>query len=39
MQESARLKAQINETNKAIDTMVHTLYWLTKEEIEIVEKS
>ena len=33
------LKAQIDATDKAIDKMVYALYGLTKEEIEIVEKS
>lgn len=33
------LKAQIDATDKAIDAMVYELYGLTKEEVEIVEKS
>ena len=33
------IKNQINLTDKAIDTMVYELYGLSKEEIEIVEKS
>ncbi|HRA72020.1 MAG TPA: TaqI-like C-terminal specificity domain-containing protein, partial [Flavobacterium sp.] len=33
------IKTQINETDKAIDTMVYELYGLSSEEIEIVEKS
>lgn len=32
-------KAQIDATDKEIDSMVYELYGLTKEEIEIVEKS
>jgi type I restriction-modification system DNA methylase subunit len=33
------LKTQIETTDKAIDTMVYELYGLSKEEIEIVEKT
>lgn len=33
------IKTQINDTDKAIDTMVYELYGLSKEEIEIVENS
>ena len=33
------IKTQIETTDKAIDTMVYELYGLSKEEIEIVEKS
>ena len=33
------LQTQINQTDKEIDKMVYELYDLTKEEIEIVEKS
>jgi len=33
------IKAQIDTTDKEIDAMVYELYGLTKEEIEIVEKS
>jgi type I restriction-modification system DNA methylase subunit len=33
------LKAQIDATDKAIDTMVYALYGLSEEEIEIVENS
>jgi len=42
MQESKKaldLKNEIDATDKAIDKMVYELYGLTKEEIEIVEKS
>ncbi|MBP6425384.1 MAG: N-6 DNA methylase [Flavobacterium sp.] len=42
MQESKKaleLKATIDATDKAIDTMVYELYGLSEEEIEIVEKS
>ena len=42
MQESKKaleLKTTIDAADKAIDAMVHELYGLTAEEIEIVEKS
>ncbi len=38
-QKAQDLKAQINQTDAAIDAMVYELYGLTEEEIEIVENS
>jgi len=38
-QKAVALKQQIDITHKEIDQMVYELYGLTKEEIEIVEKS
>ena len=37
--EAQALKAQINQTDKEINTMVYELYDLTDEEIAIVENS
>ena len=33
------LQSQINQTEKEIDAMVYELYWLTEEEIAIIENS
>ena len=38
-EEAQTLKYEINKTDKEIDQMVYELYGLTKEEIEIVERS
>ncbi|MEA1973817.1 MAG: hypothetical protein U9N34_11075, partial [Candidatus Cloacimonadota bacterium] len=37
--EITELQKKIDKTDKEIDNMVYELYGLTKEEIEIVEKS
>jgi len=38
-QKAVSIKSKIDQTDKEIDQMVYNLYGLTKEEIEIVEKS
>ena len=38
-EEKVRLQRQIDSTDRQIDKLVYDLYSLTKEEIEIVEKT